>query len=140
MRSLVCAAENAVITSKGPVGTYRVRILGGWVYRMRRVLATLCIGVLTVLVGYKAAFGPNGMMVYRAKKAEYQKLQQDIEREQAENQRLQHQVDLLQSDRNTIINEARTQLGYVMPGDRVLLEPQPKLDAKLPASAPGPAK
>jgi cell division protein FtsB len=103
---------------------------------MRRVLATLCIGVLAILVGYKAAFGPNGMMVYRAKKAQYQKLQQDIEREQAENDRLQRQVNLLQTDRNTIINEARTQLGYVMPGDIVLLEPQPKLDAKLPVPPP----
>lgn len=118
------------------MGIYRVRILGGWVYRMRRVLATLCIGVLAILVGYKAAFGPNGMMVYRAKKAQYQKLQQDIEREQAENNRLQRQVNLLQTDRNTIINEARTQLGYVMPGDIVLLEPQPKLDAKLPIPPP----
>ena len=106
---------------------------------MRRLLATLCIGVLAVLVGYKAIFGPNGMMVYRAKKAQYQQLQLDIEREQAENERLQRQVNLLQTDRNTIIKEARIQLGYVMPGDFVLLEPQPKLDAKLPIPPPAPA-
>lgn len=103
---------------------------------MRRVLATLCIGVLVVLVGYKAIFGPNGMMVYRAKKAQYQKLQQDIEREQAENQRLQHQVKLLQTDRSAIEKEAREQLGYVLPGDIVLLEPQANLDAKLPPPPP----
>lgn len=107
---------------------------------MRRVLATLCIGILAILVGYKAVFGPNGMMVYRAKKAQYQKLQQEIEREQTENERLQRQVNLLQTDRNTIINVARTQLGYVMPGDTVLLEPQPKLDAKLPSTPPPPNK
>jgi cell division protein FtsB len=107
---------------------------------MRRVLATLCIGALAVLVGYKAIFGPNGMMVYRDKKAQYQNLQQEIEREQAENERLQRQVNLLQTDRNTIVKEARTQLGYVMPGDIVLLEPQPKLDAKLPQPPPDPQK
>lgn len=123
---------------KGFVGIYRVRILGGWVYRMRRVLATLCIGVIAVLVGYKAIFGPNGMMVYRAKKAQYQKLQQDIEREQTENQRLQHQVDVLKSDPNAIEKEAREQLGFVKPGDFVLLQPQPKLDAKLPPPPPDP--
>lgn len=115
---------------------YRIRIAGGWLYRMRRVLATLSIGLLALGIGYKAVFGPNGMMVYRAKRAEYQRLQQEIEREQAENQRLRHQVERLQSDPTAIEKEAREQLGWVRPGETVLVEPQPKLDAKLPPSPP----
>src|ERR1019366_2358226 len=34
-----------------------IRIAGGWFYRMRRVLATLCIGVLAIFIGYKVIFG-----------------------------------------------------------------------------------
>jgi len=113
---------------------YQVRIAGGWIYRMRRVLATLCIGVLAVLVAYKAVFGANGMMVYRGKRAEYHRLQREIQQAVEERQRLQHRVELLQSDPGAIERQAREQLGYVKPGDVVLVEPQPKLDARLPAS------
>lgn len=117
---------------------YHVRIAGGWLYRMRRVLATLCIGMLAVLAGYKVVFGANGMMVYRAKRAEYRRLQQEIQQQEQERQRLEHQVELLQIDPGTIEAEARKQLGYVRPGEVVLVEPQPKLDAKLPAASAPP--
>jgi cell division protein FtsB len=110
----------------------QVRIAGGWLYRMRRVLATLLIGILAGLVGYKVVFGANGMVVYRGKRAEYQRLQRDIEHEIEEQARLQRQVELLRSDPKTIEKEAREQLGYVRRGEVVLVEPQPRLDAKLP--------
>ena len=111
---------------------YQVRIAGGWLYRMRRVIATLLIAILAGLVGYKVVFGANGTVVYREKRAEYQRLQRDIEHEMDERSRLEHQVELLRSDPKTIEKEAREQLGYVKHGEVVLVEPQPKLDAKLP--------
>ena len=47
------------------------------------------------------------------------------------NEQLQHQVDSLQrEDPNAIEKEAREQLGYVKPGEIVLVEPQVKPDAK----------
>jgi cell division protein FtsB len=108
-----------------------IRIAGGWFYRMRRVLATLCIGVLTIFIGYKVIFGANGMKVYEDKRAEAVRLQQQIDDEKLKNEQLQHQVDSLQrEDPNAVEKEAREQLGYVKPGEVVLVEPQAKPDAK----------
>lgn len=104
-----------------------IRIAGDWVYRMRRVLATLCIAVLAVFIGYKAVFGANGMKVWQYKRAEVQRLQQDIDRMKDEHQQLQHRVDLLQrNDPGMIEKEAREQLGFVKPGEVVLFEPRAK--------------
>ena len=98
---------------------------------MRRVLATLCIGVLAVFIGYKVIFGANGMKIYEAKRAEAVRLQQQIDQEKLINERLQHQVDNLQrEDPSAIEKEAREQLGYVKPGEIVLVEPQAKADAR----------
>ncbi len=100
-------------------------------YSMRRVLATLCIGVLAVFIGYKVIFGANGMKVYEGKRAEAVRLQQQIDQEKAINEQLQHQVDSLQrEDASAIEKEAREQLGYVKPGEIVLVEPQAKPDSK----------
>ena len=75
-----------------------VRIAGGWFYRMRRVLATLCIGVLAIFIGYKVIFGANGMKVYEGKRAEAVRLQQQIDNEKMKNEQLQHRVDSLQRE------------------------------------------
>jgi cell division protein FtsB len=112
-----------------------IRIAGGWLYAMRRVLATILIGLLAGFVGYKAVFGANGMTVWQAKRAEAQRLQRDIGQKQAEHDRLRHEVDLLQKeDPATIEKEAREQLGYVKPGEHVLYEPQPKPEVKPPVT------
>ena len=108
-----------------------VRIAGDWFYRTRRVLATLCIGVLAVFIAYKVIFGANGMKVYQGKRAEAVRLQQQIDDEKMKSEQLQHRVDSLQrEDPNAIEKEAREQLGYVKPGEIVLVEPQPKPDSK----------
>ncbi len=115
-----------------------VRIAGDWFYRMRRVLATLCIAVLTVFIGYKVIFGANGMKVYESKRAEVVRLQQQIDDEKLKNQKLQDNVTSLQKeDSNAIEKEAREQLGYVKPGEVVLVEPQPKPDTKRVAENTG---
>lgn len=121
-----------------------VGTVGRWFYHMRRILATICIGVLAVLIAYKVVFGANGMVEWRAKRAEYQRLQRAIEADNQERQELETRVLKLQSDRDTIIKEAREKLGYVMPGEVVLVQPQPKSDVKantsvaesLPAPSP----
>ena len=103
---------------------------GIWFYRMRRVVATLCVGVLAVLIGYKVVVGANGTMEWRAKRAEYQRLQQEIEKARLEHEQLENRVKKLQTDPNTIVKEAREKLGYVMPGEVVLVQPQPKTDVR----------
>ena len=107
------------------------RIAEDWFYRTRRVLATLCIGVLAVFIAYKVIFGANGMKVYQGKRAEAVRLQQQIDDEKIKNEQLQHRVDGLQREEPSAIEkEAREQLGYVKPGEIVLVEPQPKPDTK----------
>jgi cell division protein FtsB len=119
-----------------------IRIAGGWLYSMRRVLATLCIGVLAVFIGYKVIFGANGMKVYEGKRAEAVRLQQQIDHEKVINEQLQHRVDGLQRvDPNAIEKEAREQLGYVKPSEVVLVERQPRADSKrVPAGAESPGQ
>ena len=56
---------------------------------MRRVLATMFIALLAAGAGYKVIYGPNGTIVYKAKKAEYERLRQEI----ADEQRGQQQLD-----------------------------------------------
>jgi cell division protein FtsB len=110
---------------------FSIRIAGGWFYAIRRVVATICIGLLAVLIGYKVVFGANGMKVWQTKRAEIQKLQQEIEADTAVHERLQRQVDLLQrEDPGTIEKEARERLGLVRPGEHVLYEQAPKADVR----------
>jgi cell division protein FtsB len=105
------------------VVTVTIRIAGGWLYRMRRVLATLCLGVLAVFIGYKVVFGANGMKVWQSKRAEIQQLDRDIDRRKAEHEQLERHVQGLQrGDADLIEKEAREQLGYVKPGEVVLFE------------------
>ncbi len=104
--------------------------VGIWLHRMRRVLATACIGILAVMIGYKVVYGANGTVEWRAKRAEYQRLQHDIEQSNAEHQALEDRVRKLQSDNDTIVKEAREKLGYVRPGEVVLVQPQPKADVR----------
>ena len=112
-----------------------VRIAGNWLYRMRRVVATICIAVLAGHIGYKVIFGANGMKVWQTKRAEALSLQKEIDRQQLDHQQLQHEVDALQrGDRDVIVKEAREQLGYVMPGEVVLFEPKAKSDLRQPAA------
>jgi cell division protein FtsB len=101
-----------------------------WFYRIRRIVATLCIGVLAVLIGYKVVFGANGTVEWRAKRGEFRRLQSEIDRAALDHQALEIRVKKLQSDPNTIIKEAREKLGFVMPGEVVLVQPQPKVDVR----------
>lgn len=101
-----------------------------WVYVMRRVLATLCIAAVAVLIGQKVVFGTNGTMEWRAKRSEFRQLQQEIDKATLEHQELENRVKKLQSDPNTIVKEAREKLGYVMPGEVILVQPQPRVDVR----------
>lgn len=113
-----------------------------WLRQTGRILATVCIGLLAVLIGYKVVFGANGTMEWRAKRNQYQQLEVDIRKATAEHQELETRVKKLQSDPNTIVKEAREKLGYVMPGEVVLVQPQSKPEIRSTAVAetfPAPA-
>jgi len=111
--------------------TITIRIAGKWLYSMRRVMATICIALLSVQIGYKVIFGANGMKVWQSKRAEVQALEQDIGRIKVEHDQLDYRVQALQrGDPSVIEKEAREQLGLVKPGEVVLFEQRSKPAAK----------
>ena len=108
--------------------SFTVRIAGNWLHRMRRVMATVVIALLALAAGYKVVYGPNGTIVYKAKKAEYERLRQEIADENQRQQELQTKVKALQSDPKAIEKEAREQLGFVRAGETVLVQRPPRID------------
>jgi cell division protein FtsB len=99
------------------------------VYAARRRLATAGVLLLTVWLFLHVMFGSNGMVVYRAKRTEYQKLQSEINRLQTENDAYTQQIKALQSDPKAIEKEAREQLHYTRPGEVVYVQPVPQKPA-----------
>lgn len=106
----------------GQIGQY----IYGLFYGARRKLATAGVGVLVLWLGFHVIFGANGMVVYQGKRAEYKRLQTDLQQVEEENQRLTKQVDELRNDPKAIEREAREQLHYTKKGEMVYLLPAPK--------------
>ena len=63
------------------------------------------------------------MVVYRSKKAEYERVQKDIQQLQQENQRYADQVNQLKTDPKRIEKEAREQFHYARPGEVIYVAP-----------------
>lgn len=99
------------------------------VYAARRRLATGGVLLLTLWLFLHVMFGANGMVVYRAKRAEYQRLQSEIDRLQKENDLYTQQIKALQTDPKAIEKEAREQLHYTRPGEVVYVDPSPQKPA-----------
>ena len=93
----------------------------------RRQLATIALGCLAVWLLVNAFVSPNGVMAYQKKKAEYRDLQGDILTLQQQNTKLEKQNEALKNnDPKAIEKEAREQLRYAKPGERVYVMPEPK--------------
>jgi cell division protein FtsB len=95
------------------------------VYGPRRRLATGGVILLTGWMFLHVMFGANGMVVYKTKRADYQKLQSQIGELQKENDQYAQKIRALQSDPKTIEKEAREQLHYAKPGEVVYVDPEP---------------
>jgi cell division protein FtsB len=94
------------------------------VFELRRRIATVAVGVLAVWLFMHVTFGANGMVVYRAKRAEYQRVQKDIQQLQKENQQYASQVEQLKTDPKRIEKEAREQFHYARPGEVIYVAPE----------------
>ena len=92
----------------------------------RRKLATAGIALFAASLGFHVIFGANGMLQYGNKRAEYQRIQTEVQEMQAENDRLEHQIKALKTDPRTIEKEAREQLKYMRDGEVVYFLPEPK--------------
>ncbi|HYN15476.1 MAG TPA: septum formation initiator family protein [Terriglobales bacterium] len=100
-----------------------------WLFAARRKLATAGMSLLVVMLAYHVVFGANGMVAYRHKRADNQRLQQDILRVQQENDRISQRVRELKSDPRAIEREAREQLKYARPGEVVYISPEARLQS-----------
>lgn len=94
-------------------------------YALRRRIATIAVAVVAALLFLHVTFGANGMIVYRQKRAEYQRLKKQVEQVQQENDRYAQQIQSLKTDQKAIEKEAREQLGYAKPGEYVYVAPVP---------------
>jgi cell division protein FtsB len=106
----------------GPVNLLResVQKLVQW----RRLLASAAFALITIGLCAHVLLGNNGWVKYRAKKAEYQQLQQDLKRMDDDKQRLDSEIKALKSDPKAIEKEAREQLRYAKPGEIIYLLPE----------------
>ena len=91
---------------------------------MRTRLATLAVALIAIWLFMHVTFGANGMVIYRAKKSEYQDLQKEIDRLQKENSQYTGQVNELKTDPKRIEKEAREQFHYARPGEVIYVSPE----------------
>jgi len=98
----------------------------GFVYRMRRRIATGAVVGAALFFGYHAFFGPNGVNMYEQKRAEGRVLAKHIADLQQQNTRLQQQVTELKTDPDAIEHEARERLHYARPGEVIWTEDAPE--------------
>ena len=96
-------------------------------YELRTRLATAAVVLLAGWLFVHVTFGANGMVVYRAKKAEYERVQKDIQQLQKENQRYSVEVEQLKNDPKRIEKEAREQFHYARPGEVIYVPPSQPL-------------
>jgi cell division protein FtsB len=108
---------------------------GDWLYRSRRKLATAGVALLACLLAVHVVAGPNGLFPYQQKRAQYRKLEKEVEQLQVENERLAKQIESLKSDPKAIEKEAREQLRYARPGEVVYTLPNQPQPQKSPSPA-----
>jgi cell division protein FtsB len=97
----------------------------GFLYRMRRRIATGAVVGAALFFGYHAFFGENGVNIYAQKRAEGRVLTRRIADLQQQNMRLQQQVKDLKTDPDAIEHEARERLHYARPGEVIWTEDDP---------------
>ncbi len=101
----------------------------------RRRAAIIATVMVTCVIFYHVVFGANGWVVYQKKKLEYRQLQDDLQKLSSENDALQKDVKALKSDKAAIEREAREQLHYTRPGEKVYVIAAPDTGGNPPATA-----
>lgn len=104
----------------------------GKFYSARRKLATAAVALLAMVMAYHVIFGVNGLLAYQGKREESKDLQKQIESLQQQKDGLEQQIKALKNDPKAIEKEAREQLRYVRPGEKVFTLPAPA-----PGASPG---
>jgi cell division protein FtsB len=114
----------------------RIKVrLGGFLFRVRRRIATALAVVLAIIFGYHVIVGRNGVNAYEQKRIEDRELHHQIEGLQQENDRLKDQVEHLKSDPDAIEREAREKLHYARQGEVIYTLNAPQSN-NLPSTSP----
>lgn len=122
--------ESASTTSQERTGNPLQR-LTRYALGMRRKVATVLLGAMSLSLGVYAIFGHDGLVAYQQKQRQAQQLQQQILSLKKENERMALHDQRLQNDRNTIEYEAREQMHYTRPGEVIYTLPE------TPGAGPG---
>jgi cell division protein FtsB len=88
-----------------------------------------------VLLLIQDVFGAHGVLAMRRAQKEAARVQQEIDRVNSENRRLQDHVKALKSDPQAIEHIAREEMGLARPGELVFKIPPTPADSS--SSAPG---
>jgi cell division protein FtsB len=97
---------------------FRVKArVGGFLFRIRRRIATALAVMLAVFFGYHVVVGRNGVTAYEQKRVDDRELRRQIESLQEENDRLKEHVEHLKTDPDAIEREAREKLHYARQGE-----------------------
>jgi cell division protein FtsB len=105
--------ESGQAGAKRPV---RKRV-AGFLYRVRRRIATGLAILMALFFGYHVMVGRNGVNIYEQKRVEDRELRHEIDALEQENARMKEHVDHLKSDPDAIEREARERLHYARPGE-----------------------
>ena len=129
-------SEQPETVPAGPIGQGRRRLRDAQEVRGRRrryLQMALSIALFVLLIN--SIVGENGYLATVRARAEQSVLEAQVAALRFENQRLQHESRRLLSDPTAIEEAARGMLGFVRPGETlvVLHDPQPA-----PAQAPAP--
>ena len=92
-------------------------------FEARRRVATCAVVVLALMLGSHVVFGRNGLIAYRAKRAQVRTLREQMVGLQGENVRLRSHVDRLSTDPDAVEHEAREALHYTRPGEVIYTLP-----------------
>ena len=92
--------------------------------------------MIAALLAYHALFGANGVVAYRAKRAEDHRLAQQLETLKQDNGRLKTHVEHLKTDPDAIEYEAHLRLRYTRPDQVIVLNNN---DAAAEHTKPAPA-
>jgi cell division protein FtsB len=123
-----------------PKISFNARV-GGFVFRIRRRIATALAVLLAIVFGYHVVVGRNGVTAYEQKRVEDRELRHQIDSLQQENDRLKDHVEHLKSDPDEIEREAREKLHYARQGEVIYTLNAPQNTSQTPASpVPGTQK
>jgi cell division protein FtsB len=86
-----------------------------------RRLFNLALLFITCVLIMESLVGDRGLLATIHAKRQYTQLQETIDRERAENDRLREEARLLREDPATIEDVARRELGLIKPGEKVFI-------------------